>query len=122
MSDNKNVTSERHKWTKAEKEYIKGIVHNNSLQRWTDQDIINYLHQEKKIKIARSTVTTIKNKVAEEAGNWYLELRESSYKTIAFYKERLDSLLSYQKKLNDIMDGSEVPEIRIRAIAELLCR
>ena len=99
MSDNKNVTSERHKWTKAEKQYIKGDVHNYSLQRWTDQHIVNYLHQEKKIKIARSTVTTIKNKVAKEAGNWYLELRESSYKTIAFYKEQIDSLLSYQKKV-----------------------
>lgn len=32
----------------------------------------------------------------EEAGDWYLELRESGTKTIAFYKERLDSLLSYQ--------------------------
>jgi hypothetical protein len=83
------------------------------------QDIVDYLQNEKKIKIGRSTVTRIKNKVAEEAGNWYLELRESSYRTIAFYKERLDSLLSYQKKLNDIMATSEVPEIRIRAIAEL---
>ena len=74
--------SERHKWTKAEKQYIKGIVHNYSLQRWSDQDIVNYLREEKKIKIARSTVTTIENKVAEEAGNWYLELRESSYRTL----------------------------------------
>ena len=40
--------------------------HNYSLQRWTDQDIVDYLSEEKKIKIARSTVTTIKNKVAEE--------------------------------------------------------
>ena len=39
---------------------IKGIVHNYSLQRWTDQDIVDYLREEKKIKIARSTVTTIK--------------------------------------------------------------
>lgn len=89
------------------------------MQRWTDQDIVNYLQDEKKIKIARSTVTTIKNQVVEEAGNWYLELRESGTKTIAFYKERLDSLLSYQKKLNEVLNTSEVPEIRIRAIAEL---
>lgn len=34
-------------------------------------------------------------------------------------KERLDSLLSYQKKLYEIMTGSEAPEIGIRAIAEL---
>ena len=114
MSGNDNhVTKERHKWTKAERQYVKGIVHNYLLQRWTDQDMVHYLHEEKKIKIARSTVTTIKNKFAEEAGNWYFELRESSYRTIAFYNERLDSLLSYQKKLNDIMDISEVPEIRM---------
>jgi hypothetical protein len=114
-----NVTKERHRWTKAEKQYIKSIVHNYSLQRWTDQDIVNYLQNEKKIKIARSTVTTIKNQVVEEAGDWYLELRESGTKTIAFFKERLDSLLSYQKKLNEILTTCEVPEIRIRAIAEL---
>ena len=53
------------------------------------------------------------------AGNWYLELRESGTKTIAFFKERLDSLLSYQKKLNEILTTCEAPEIRIRAIAEL---
>jgi hypothetical protein len=98
---------------------VKGIVHNYSLQRWTDQDIVNFLWEEKKIRIGRSTVTRIKNQVEEQAGNWYLELRESSYRTIAFYKERLDSLLSYQKKLNDIMDTSEAPEIGIRTIAEL---
>ena len=117
--DNKNVPVERHSWTKAERQYIKSIVHNYSLQRWTDQDIVNYLQNEKKIKIGRSTVTKIKNQVVEEAGNWYLELRESGYKTIAFFKERLDSLLSYQKKLNEILSTCEVPEIRIRAIAEL---
>lgn len=68
-------------------------VHNYSLQRWTHQDIVDYLQNEKKIKIARSTVTIIRNKIAEEAEDCYLELRESSYKTIAFCKERLDSLL-----------------------------
>jgi hypothetical protein len=42
--DNKRVTSERHKWTKAERQYIKGIVHIFfSLQRLTDQDIVDYL-------------------------------------------------------------------------------
>jgi hypothetical protein len=119
MSDNKNVTKERHRWTKAERQYIQGIVHNYSLQRWTDQDIVNFLWEEKKIKIARSTVTTIKNQVEQEAENWYIALRESGSKYVAVYKERLDSLLSYQKKLHDIMAGSQTPEIGIRAIAEL---
>jgi hypothetical protein len=89
------------------------------LQRWTDQDIVDYLQEEKKIKIGRSTVTKIKNQVEQEAENWYIELRESGSKYVAVYKERLDSLLSYQKKLHEIMSGSEAPEIGIRAIAEL---
>ena len=52
LGNENNVTKERHRWTKAEKQYINAIVHKYSLQRWTDQDIVDYL-QEKKIKIGR---------------------------------------------------------------------
>ena len=119
MSDNKNVPMERRKWTKAERQYIKGIVHNYSLQRWTDQDIVDYLREEKRIKIGRSTVTKIKNSVVEEAEKWYIELRDSGAKYIAVYKERLDSLLSYQKKLHELCNSESSPELVLRAISEL---
>ena len=89
------------------------------MQRWTDQDIVDYLQNEKKIKIGRSTVTKIKNQVEQEAENWYIELRESGSKYVAVYKERLDSLLSYQKKLHDIISSTEKPEVQVRAISEL---
>jgi hypothetical protein len=119
--DNKNVPMGHRKWTKAERQYIKGIVHNYSLQRWTDQDIVDYLREEKRIKIGRSTVTKIKNSVVEEAEKWYTELRDSGAKYIAVYKERLDSLLSYQKKLNEIINqvSDSSPELVLRAISEL---
>ena len=113
------------KFTKLERQYIKGIVHNLSLQRLTDQDIVDYLHSEKKIDISRSTVTKIKNQVEEEVQIWFKELQDSSHKTIAFYKERLDSLLSYQKRLNKIIefymqDGQIIySDTIVRAIAEL---
>ena len=119
MSNNNNVTIERKKFTKTEKQYLRGIIHNLSLQRLTDQEIVDFLQREKKIDISRSTVTKIRNQVVEEAGNWYIELRESATKTIAFFKERLDSLLSYQKKLHDIISVSEKPEVQVRAISEL---
>ena len=111
MSDNNNVTIERKKFTKTEKQYLRVIIHNLSLQRLTDQEIVDYLQREKKIDISRSAVTKIKNQVVEEAGNWYIELRESAYKYLAVYKERLDTLLSYQKKLHEIMTSAESPEI-----------
>ena len=43
----------------------------------TDQEIVDFLQREKKIDISRSTATKIRNQVAEEAENWYIELRES---------------------------------------------
>ncbi|MDP9289784.1 MAG: helix-turn-helix domain-containing protein [Thermoproteota archaeon] len=94
---------ERQKFTKSEKQYLRGIIHNLSLSRWTAQEIADYLRDEKKIEISRSTVTKTMNQIEQSAENWYIELRNSRYKYIATYKERLDSLLSHQKKLNDIV-------------------
>ena len=110
---------ERRKVAKSEKQYLRGIIHNLSLQKWTDQDIVDYLRDEKSIDIGRSTVTKIKNQISKEAEKWYIELRQSTYKYIATYKERLDSLLSYQKKLHDIISNTKKDEVKIRAISEL---
>lgn len=92
----------------------------------SDQEIVNYLHDEKNIDIARSTVNAIRNQTEKEAGKWYLELREFGTKYIAIYKERLDSLMSYQRKLNQIVDAYLRPpndilytDTVVRAISEL---
>ena len=47
----KTVTSERTTFTKSEREYVKGIVHNLSLQRLSDGEIVQWLHDEKQIDI-----------------------------------------------------------------------
>ena len=110
---------ERSKRTKSEQEYVKAIVQGLSLQRLTDKEIVDYLYNEKQIPIGRSTVTCIRNNIEKQAEKWYIELRKSSYKYIATYKERLDSLLSYQKKLHDIISNTKKDEVKIRAISEL---
>ena len=121
----KSVRTKHKKLSKIEKPYLSGIVHNLSLQRMTDQEIVDYLHSEKKIDIARSTVNTIKNQIERKAEKWYIGLRQSRYKYIAMYKERIDSLLSYQMKLNRIiefyMQDSEIlySDTIIKAISEL---
>jgi len=40
-----------------------GIVHNLSYQRLTDEEIVQWLHDEKQIDLDRSTVTKIKNQI-----------------------------------------------------------
>jgi hypothetical protein len=110
---------ERRKVAKSEKQYLRGIIHNLALQKWTDQDIVNYLLEEKSIDIGRSTVTKIKNQIEHEAEKWYIELKKSTYKFVAIYKERIDSLFSYQKKLHEIINDTNKPEVQLRAISEL---
>ena len=107
------------KVSNSQREYIRGIIHNLSLQRWQDQEIVDYLNKEKGIILSRSYVTQIRNRMERQAEKWYFELRESRYKYVAMFKERIDSLFSYQKKLNEIINSEEKAEIRIRAITEL---
>jgi hypothetical protein len=122
----KRVISKRATFTKAEREYVKGVVHNLSLQRLTDQEIVDWLREEKKIGLDRSTISKMRNHVEQQAEKWYIELKESRYKYIANYKARLDSLLSYQKKLNQIIEFYLQPPMQIlypdtiiKAVAEL---
>jgi len=117
-NNHKNVTIKRHNFTKPEREYVKGIVHNLSFQRLTDQEIVHWLHDEKEIDLERSTVSKIRNQVEIKAEK-YIELKKSTYKFVAIYKERIDSLFSYQKKLHEIINVTNKPEVQLRAISEL---
>ena len=73
--------------------------------------------------IADSTFYYIRNKIEKESEKWYLELSGSRYRYLATYKERLDSLISYQKRLNHIVEfysnNHFYPDTVIKAIAEL---
>lgn len=115
----KNVQNNHQKCTKSEKEYVKGIIHNLSFQRLTDQEIVQWLHDQKQIDMSRSTVSRVRNQVELKAAMWYIELKKSGSKYIAAYKERIDSLFSYQKKLHEIIESTKKPEIKIRCISEL---
>jgi hypothetical protein len=103
----------------SDREYVKGVIHNLSFQRLTDMEIVQWLHEEKKIDLDRSTVSRLRNRVERQAERWYVELKRSSYRYIAIYKERIDSLFYYQKKLHEIIESTDRPEVRLRAISEL---
>jgi hypothetical protein len=116
----KSVTSKRATFTKAEREYVKGMVHNLSVQRLSDREIVDWLYEEKQIDLDRSTVSKIRNQAVKDAEAWYTGLRNGpTY--IATYKQRLDSLLSYQKRLHELINNNKNlnPELTVRAISEL---
>ena len=116
------------KVTQEQRQYIRGVIHNLALQRWQDKEIAEFLNNEKGIKLTRSSVTYIRNRMERQAEKWYFELRESRYRYVAMFKERIDSLLSYQKKLHEIIASTSTdvegeheqrPEVKIKAITEL---
>ena len=116
------------KVTREYRQYVRGIIQNLSLQRWQDQEIADYLNKEKGITLSRSAVTHIRIRMERQAERWYFELRESRYKYVAMFKDRIDSLLSYQKKLHEIIASTSIdiegehqprPEVKIKAITEL---
>jgi IS30 family transposase len=88
----KNDRLTKKKVAKSDRQYFRGTIHNLSLSRWTGQEIVDYLRDEKQLEIGRSTVNSIKNQIEKQAEKWYMELRESRYKYVASYKERIDSL------------------------------
>ena len=72
-SNSKTANSKHTKVAKSQRQYVRGIIHNLSLQRWTSQEISDYLHDEKKIDIARSTVNSIRRQIEKQAEKWYIE-------------------------------------------------
>ena len=60
---------------KSQKQYVRGIIHNLSLQRWTDQEITDYLNNEKGTSLSRSGVTVIRNRMERQAEKWYFDKR-----------------------------------------------
>jgi hypothetical protein len=44
--------------------------------------------------------------IEKQTEKWYLELQNSAYKYVAVYKDRIDSLFSYQRILHDIIKTS----------------
>jgi hypothetical protein len=74
------VTTERTTFTKAEREYVKGVVRNLSLQRYTDREIVQWLHDEKQIDLDRSTISKIRSQAEKDAADWYAKLRGSGSK------------------------------------------
>jgi hypothetical protein len=108
------------KFTKAESNFLQGIVHGLTLDRFSDSEIVQYLKDQHNIIIERSTVYKIRKRIEKEGKTWYEQLRQTDYKYIYTYKERIDSLNRYQRKLNEIMNKNESSDlVKIQAIKEL---
>jgi hypothetical protein len=108
------------KFTKAESNYIRGIVEGLTLDRYKDNEIVKYLQEEHQMTIDDSAIRHIRRKMQKDAKPWFERLRNSDYAYLSTYKERIDSMLRYQMKLNKIINNSRTSTgDTIAAIREL---
>ena len=107
------------KFTKTEKQYLRGIIHTLALEKYNNKQIQEFLH-EKGIEIDNSTISRIRNNISKGAEKWYTELRKSRYLYIAHFKDRIDSIYKVQKQLWDIAnDPNNQIADRRGALAEI---
>ena len=62
-----NVKIKQRRVSNSQREYIRGIIQNLSLQRWSDYEIANFLNDEKGITLSRSAVTHTRIRMERQA-------------------------------------------------------
>lgn len=69
--------------------------------------------------LSKSAVHDIKIGIESKAEKWYMQLRDSRFKYLAIYKDRIDSLFKYQKMLHDLYHNPKSKTDKVRIIAQL---
>jgi len=108
------------KFTKAERNFLRSIIEALTLDRYTEKEILDFLKERHNINIDRSYVSRVRTGMEKDGKTWYDQLRQSDYKYFYTFKERIDSLTRYQRRLNEIVNKEESSDfLRIQAIKEL---
>jgi alpha-galactosidase/6-phospho-beta-glucosidase family protein len=108
------------KFTIEERTLVKSLVATLTLKRMTDNEIIEEIQRQTNETITRSGLYKIKQQIKKESYDWYKNMREGQHEYIHEFKERIDEILSLQKKHHEIIEKNEHnPQIQQTSLAEL---
>jgi hypothetical protein len=108
------------KFTTEESRLIESIVARLSIKRIPDSEIITEIKRQTDKKITRQTLYNTRQRIKKESYQWYKTMREGQFEYIHEFKERIDEILSLQKKHHQIIDSNEHnPQIQQTSLAEL---
>ena len=108
------------KFTNAERITVKSIVANLSIKRIPDAEIINEIFAKTNKTITRMELWNIRQRIKKDSYHWYKTMREGQYEYIHEFKERINEILSLQKKHHQIIDSNEDnPALQQTSLAEL---
>ncbi len=108
------------KFTNEERSIVKSLVATLSLKRISDKEIIEIIFHQTNKMITRKALYVLRQSIKKDSYEWYNKLRQDQYAYIHEYKERIDELLSLQKKHHEIIKNNEHnPQVQQTSLAEL---
>ena len=107
------------KFTSAERILLKSIVAILSIKRIPESEIIKEIFHQTNKNITTRYFFYLKQQIKKESYHWYKTMREGEYEYIHEFKERINEIISLQKKHHEIIDNSPNPTIQQASLAEL---
>jgi hypothetical protein len=108
------------KFTNGERHIVKSLVATLSLKRIPDKEIIEIIFNQTNKMISERTLWDLRQSIKKDSYQWYKVMREGQYDYIHEYKERIDEILSLQKKHHEIIDSDTEPTpVKQVSLAEL---
>ena len=108
------------KFTIEERSLVKSLVATLTLKRMSDNEIIEEIEKITNDRISRTSLYKIKLQIKRDSYQWFKMMREGQYEYIHEFKERIDEILTLQKKHHEIIDSDIEPTpVKQTSLAEL---
>lgn len=91
-----------------------------SIKRVLEPEIIKEIFYQTNKTVTPRYLSYIKQQIKKDSYHWYKAMREGQFEYIYEFKERIDEILSLQKKHHEIIQKTEQnPQIQQSSLAEL---
>ena len=108
------------KYTYAERELVKSIVASLSLKRIPEPEILAQVYRQTNKTLSHAGLYLVKQSIKKESYQWFKTLREGQYEYLHEFKERINEILSLQKRHYEIIDNDTEPStVKQASLAEL---
>jgi hypothetical protein len=108
------------KFTNGERHLVKSLIATLTIKRMSDKEIIESIFNQTNKTITRKALYELRQSIKKDSYDWYNTLRQDQYAYIHEYKERIDEILSLQKKHHELIKSNEHnPQVQQTSLAEL---
>ena len=107
------------KFTNGERPIVKSLIATLSLKRIPDKEIIEIIFNQTNKMISERTLYELRQSIKKDSYQWYNTMHEGQYNYIHEFKERINEIVSLQKKHHEIIDNREPTPVKQASLFEL---